>query len=391
MSTKQRLLFCLFAGVPSIAVLQRLLTVLGPKLAIEGATVWFIVASAIASVGLYWLLPHLFELASRCRRLPLWLAAYVGVLLIAFLLIYPLADSGQLGFNSDREEAIDVAVLQLVEGQNPYACRAVSGIHEGCPQAGNPISPLPGAFILALPFVLLLGGSAIQNFFWLGAFYFASRRWFDSSEQAALNLLTILILVPTVLAEILTGGDLLANTLAVSAALLLCLRARSTAQLLACGLVLGLALAWRVNFLLLAAPLIIYHLTHGQWRRPLLFGSAAGAAFLVVTVPLWWLDPAAFTPLHAGGKLGQFAHLLPHPNLWAVVLAAGVSGFVAWRATSEQGLLLAVAWALLIPPTLGIVLKSIAAGHLSFAVFGWYALSATVPGLLSIQNGEQRK
>lgn len=391
LSRRQRLLFCLFAGVPSLAVLERLLTVVGPKLSLPDTPVVFLAAGMVAVWALYLLLPHFFKLADKWQRLPTWLALGYAALLAMFFVVYPMADSGQLGFNSDRDEAIDVAVGHLLAGHNPYECRAVSGVHEGCPEAGNPISPLPGAFILALPFVLLFGGSAIQNFFWLGVFYLAARRWFDSSKQAAVTMLALTVLVPTVLAEVFTGGDLLANTLAVSAALLLCLRARTTPQLIAFGTLLGLALAWRVNFVLLAAPLLVFHLKHGHWRQLGVFGTASAITFVAVALPLWWLDPAAFTPLHADGKLGQFDQLLPMPNVWAVALATSVSGFVAWYAKSDHGLLLAVAIALLLPPLMGIVLKSIVVVSPSVAVFGWYALSATVLGLFSIQFQEDNK
>ncbi len=112
---------------------------------------------------LWWLLHRAWPaFATRCaqsrRTLLFCVLAGVALLTTAFAVVYPIADSGVVAGGSDRDEALDIAVEELLNGRYPYHRRTeVSGPHA---LGGTRISPLPGSFLLATPFVLF-GASTI--------------------------------------------------------------------------------------------------------------------------------------------------------------------------------------------------------------------------------------
>src|SRR5437773_2523642 len=68
---------------------------------------------------------------------------------------------------------------------------------------GNVLHQLPGAFVLAIPFVAL-GTSALQNLCWLPLFFLAVSK--DANSRTALELaLLVLVLSPEVIHEVVTG------------------------------------------------------------------------------------------------------------------------------------------------------------------------------------------
>src|SRR5690606_17600775 len=84
----------------------------------------------------------------------------VGLLaLSAFALImYPIANSGRFGGGTDVDDALIIGVNEIVAGRFPYYQKTY---------LGGLLSPMPGTFFLAVPFVLS-GLLPLQNIFWLG-------------------------------------------------------------------------------------------------------------------------------------------------------------------------------------------------------------------------------
>src|SRR5690606_12645723 len=151
------------------------------------------------------------------RRARAWLAALaVGGAVLATTVVYPVVDSGQLGFHSDRDEALDVGARELLSGHNPYRCRVLSGEHAECLDQGNPIGPLPGGLLLSAPFVWAGGASALQNIAWFALAWLIALRRRVAPEAAVATLAVACACAPIAWAELVTGGDLLANTLAVT-------------------------------------------------------------------------------------------------------------------------------------------------------------------------------
>jgi hypothetical protein len=73
----------------------------------------------------------------------------VVILILLFGLIYPSASSGKFGGGSDRDEALNIAVNELLKGEYPYYERTyVSGRPHETGMDGNMISPFPGELFM---------------------------------------------------------------------------------------------------------------------------------------------------------------------------------------------------------------------------------------------------
>ena len=375
--------FCFFAAIPSLAMIERLLEVVFQHFSLTPATIAVILVQGSYLIVLCFGANRCFRplFALRPGRVNSLFFLLLILLFILFLIIYPLADSGQLGFSSDRDEAIDVAVKQILLGNYPYVCKVISGIHDGCSTVGNPIAPLPGALLFASPFVVL-GGSALQNFGWLIAFYFALRWYIDNSRFPAIYLATLLLLSPVIVAEIFTGGDLLANSLAVTTAMVLALRAASIKMWIVFGAMLGIALSWRAHFLLIVVPIVVYHLKCKEMNKLLFTGFAACMSFAAVTLPFWIANPDGFSPIHIQQRFNDFLPLLPHADIVMILIPVVVGIVLGLRAGNHSDLLIACGAAVTAPILLAVMLNSVNKGMLTFYFYGWYALSGTLLGTL---------
>ncbi len=344
--------------IPSTGVVQRYLGTIG-------LAAYLVIAGAVLALGRKYgsatLAPRLTE---RCLR---WLTAATFALLLAILLIgYPLANSGRLGGGSDRDDALNIATTALLRGEYPY--HAVTYL-------GNPISPLPGALVLAAPFVML-GSSAYQNFFWLIAFLLTMNVHLRDRRRALCLLWAILALSPVVLQEYVTGGDLLANSLYVFLFVLWLVRivprtdvsGWSKAVLAA---LLGIGLASRANFLLLVPLLLATLVERAGWRPALKSLAITGLTFALLTIPFYLHDPAGFSPLHTTDELGSYEIVLPFAGT-LIPLAAGLLALVLAVRRGQRDLLRASAIVLAFPVLCGVILGSIYARwpNFYFAGFG---------------------
>lgn len=376
-------IFCFFAAIPSLAMIERFLEVILPYLSAVPLGVIVPITQGLYLLVLWFGARYYIDLICRASpgKIDSFFFFILSALFLAFLLVYPLADSGQLGFSSDRDEAIDIAVKQALAGNYPYLCKAVSGIHVGCPALGNPIAPLPGALLLASPFVML-GGSAIQNLFWIAVFFIVLRQQLDDRKLPAVYLSTLMIFSPVIIAEILTGGDHLANSLSVTVAIVLALSALTVRGWILSGFLLGIALSWRAHFLLVAIPLMVYYLRFKKLRAFLSVGIAAAVSFSFVTFPFWIINPAEFTPIHIQQRFNDFRHLLPYGDAVGIMLSATVGIVLGFLANSREELLVACGAAVIVPILLAVLLNSVTLGHLTFMFYGWYALTGLMLGTL---------
>lgn len=94
--------------------------------------------------------------ASRDPRVVIIAAMLVGMV-VAFAVLFPQLNSQMPGQGSDRDDALNVAIAAMFRGEYPYAQTTY---------LGNPITPLPGALLLAIPF-WSLGNAALQAVAWL--------------------------------------------------------------------------------------------------------------------------------------------------------------------------------------------------------------------------------
>ena len=303
--------------------------------------------------------PGLHDRLTERQALALAVLALMALGLV-FSIGYPLANSGRFGEGSDRDEALDIATSRLLSGQYPYHARTY---------LDNPISPMPGALLLAAPFVAL-GRSAYQNLAWLLMFAVVVR--FPKGEldnrYTLLMIFSLFLLAPVVVYELVTGSDLMANALYVLIALILLTRAEPGDAPVGIGLkaaFFGVALSSRANFLLLM-PLVFAALVrrHG-WPRALRYSGISLVAFTVVTLPFWLYDPGGFSPLGTVNEIRLFNIVLPHSEIVFPLLAAGTAIWLALRKPAEpSGLLRDCAAVQLVPVLLGVLLPVVLTGRL---------------------------
>lgn len=288
-------------ALPSVAVFKK------------AGGAWALAYFVFSPAGV-WAVTGIFKAAQR-RVAVLWVLRGVAILctLLAvalFFVIHPVIDEAgiQIGLvqigASDTDDAIDIGVSALLNGSNPYRNTTF---------LGNPLTPLPGAFLLATPFYLLQN-SALQNLFWIGLFAFLFAKDTKRPGSASTMLILLLLGSPCVLYRIVQGGDYFSNNIYILVALLAMWRAKpeSLISWISAALFAGIAYASRPNFLFLGPMMLIFLSRKTSWLHSLRGHAVAGMVFCLLVLPFWLTDPAHFSPLHLAGKVefGGFGPLL---------------------------------------------------------------------------------
>jgi hypothetical protein len=364
-------IFAVSVGLPSAAKAQHYAGASGLI-----GYVAFLVAAVYAA---RWLHPGRIGASISRRRADVAMVSALVVLAIVFVAIYPKVTMG-----SDRDEALDTATRTLLSGQFPYSSRALATGAVAPPNGGSPISPMPGELFLSIPFVML-GSGAWQTFFWLAAFFYLSGVILRSRGRALVALGAMLVLGPSALHEILTGGDLLANALwvLVLGALMVGARARWTGTV--CAVLFGVGLASRAHFALLLPLVLVVVSQRRGWRTAFARCAVAASAFIAITLPFYLHDPAGFSPLHVVGKLRGLDWVVPDTVICAGVVGSivGAVALASRRATSDAVALAASAAVLAVPVLVAVVLACARRESAGFAQFGWYGVSSTPFGVLA--------
>jgi hypothetical protein len=300
----------LVAGIGSFGTVQ--------KYAGAAAALAFVVVATIA-VPLVW--PYLDAAAERLLPGRRGVVAAVLVLLcflVALAIVYPHADTHAAGQGSDRDDSVNVGGLRLLHGEYPYSARTYLGL---------PIAQMPGALLLASPFAAV-ASSAWANVLWLAVLVLliASTR---APGVAAVAVAAAFVVAPALPREYLTGGDLVANTIYVLAAVWLAYRFAGGRLWIPVALALGLTLASRSNFAFVLLPLVFaLQRRHGTLVAARTVGLAIVAA-LALTLPFvvpqdGWDALVSSNRLAPLGRAGE-----------AAVLAATV-GLALWLALRER-------------------------------------------------------
>ena len=320
----------------------------------------------------------------------LWLTVTTFLIMLAILFAgYPIANSDSPDSGSDRDEALNIATTALLQGHYPYQDKTY---------LGNPISPLPGSLILAIPFVLL-GNSAYQNLFWLFVFFVSMGSYLKDRRFALCLLGIIIVFSPVVLHEYVTGGDLLANSLYVLLFVIWTTHfipktSISSWQKVLLAALLGIGLASRANFVLLL-PLVFSAL--GQrvgWRTSTKYLAITCLTFALITIPFYLYHPQGFSPLHTTNKLDQFHVILPFSGMIVPLVTLVLALLLSFYSkNSVMSILLRnCALVLALPVLCGTILKSILVGNLdltftsyglSFLFFGTVAFFPSLYGTYS--------
>ncbi len=269
--------------------------------------------SLAPAFGLYFLAAWRLD---RVERLLRGRAAFAGVLLVAalclaFIVVFPLANSGAFGPGSDRDEALNLAVAALFSGGEIYSQTTY---------LDNPITPMPGAILLAAPFAAL-GEAAWQNLLWLPVLALVAASLLGRAAAAYLGL--FVAANPGFLQDFLTGGDYAANAVYVTAALLLALRlANSPAGAALGGAALGLTLLSRPVFLLALAVAGGCVWRRGGRAMAAPFAVAAVVVMAAVALPVFVREPSGLSMTHAQEVSGFSALVMAALAALALALSA---------------------------------------------------------------------
>lgn len=316
----------------------------------------------------------------------------------AFVILHPMEEKRGVGKSSDRNEGLNLAVHRAFQGDYPY--------YKQEPTAG-PLSVLPGAILLAAPFVAL-GDSSYQNLFWLALYWLAAFHFLKDRLLAMLVVLVPLAVSPASIYEYVSGGDLFTNSIYLSVFLLFvwkCLSDPGTGKALqvASLVLLGVGIASRMNFILLLPLMGSAFASRFGWRIATSAMATVVLTALCLTIPFFLHDPSGFTPLMSRQKLAVVDHALPFASL-AILAVSGIvslaGSWVLWINREPARIDQLFRWCAMVtltPILLTVAASSIASGnldfqflrdrfglmYLGFALLGWGGLikmSAILPG-----------
>jgi hypothetical protein len=355
--------FTLSFMLPSTGIMQQCFGVAG--------AVGYVILASCVMVAIY---------KDGAKRIIFWLdkrnrfliyAITMAFIIAVFLLLYPHINSHLPGKGSDRDDALNIAVTELLKGNYPYYQKTY---------LENPISPLPGAIFLSIPFVLV-GNSAYQNIFWLFAFLLTMCTNLGDWRNAVLLLWILLSLSPIVQHEIISGGDLLANGLYVLVFVVwhywsVIKSGYNCYTRILTSSALGIGLSSRANFILIVPVIFFMMIKEVPIKSAIKYMLITFLVLLLTTMPFYFYDPLNFSPLHTASKLGQFDLILPYSEyvipIVTFIIACCLGIFCKRNNISE--LLRNCAFVLAFPVLCGTVLQSLHSGRVELGFTG-YGLS----------------
>jgi hypothetical protein len=278
--------------IPSLCDVQKFL---GNK-----GLIFYLLIVPAAVFFLWKFLPFFITRISERQAFILMLMFWASVAGI-FFLIHPIANVHIIGKGSDSNEGLNLAIRELLHMRYPYKVRAF---------LGNPISELPGEILLSIPFAIM-GNSAYQNIFWIFIFSIFLRSYFGSWRLVLPLMLMIFIFSPTVDQQLVTGGPMLANEIFIMLSMYLFVTQMSDARhselsKIGSALFLGIAMSSRLNFVLLAPPLISCLMQNSDRRKTVKYILFSGTVWLLVTMPFYFYAPESFTPFHTQASHASF-------------------------------------------------------------------------------------
>jgi hypothetical protein len=333
----------------------------------QGALAYILVGLPALLLILRWILPTF--ISNLTEKQAFWLALLTFFFLVlAFAVLYPIANSGTINSGSYADEALNIAASELLHGRYPYYQKTY---------LGNLISPLPGAILFAAPFVLL-GNSAYQNLFWLAVFFIFAIRYFKGGVLALTLLWIILVFSPSVLQNLVTGVDYLANTIYVLLLMWWVIRSVSDGtapawRKIISSALLGIGLSSRSNFLLLTPLLFSALVQNAGWKPAIKYTVVMCLSFLAVTIPFWLYDPQGFTPLiQQTKKVAQYP-VLPFGGIIIPSVAGVIALALSFQRMNRDNVTLFRNCAIVqaFPVLCVIILSSLQAGSLFLILSGY--------------------
>lgn len=300
-------------------------------------------------------------------------------LTVVFLWVYPIVNTHAENSGSDDDDAHNVGVAALLDGQSPYS---------RVTYLGNSLHQLPGSFVLAAPFALIWT-SALQNLFWLPLFFLVVRREVSERRTPLVLAWLVLGLSPAVLHALVTGSSYSTNAISVLLAMWWLLR---TPLSTLAALAFGLALCSRPNFWFLVPLVFAWLGREAGWHLAIRQMAIAGAVVAGSVLPLYIVSPD-FGPLDAWDRLGRYDALVPFAGI-AIVMAMGAIAIgLSCVRVDRAGLFRYCALVLAFPVVVSLILSCALDGYPDFtiAAYGsfasWFALMAVATDLESWLTG----
>lgn len=300
----------------------------GKYFGVPGLALYFAGGLIAIFAGYFLLLPPFLKHVSERTARILAVITFAGLIAIVFV-GYPMANSGTLGSGSDVDDAMIVAVTEIVNGNFPYYQKTYLGL---------PISPLPGAIFLATPWVVARA-LPYQNIFWLAVLFLVLRNLLNSSALVLALFWAILLSSPTVLQSLVSGSDYISNSIYILVAIWLTLKYAADPESplwkkLLSAAFLGICLSSRSNFFVVL-PLYFGALVHtAGWREAFRLSAVSVAVLAAVTLPFWAYDPAGFSPFAAQAyKMRVLESVLPYAGL---LIPGSAMLIAAWFAVRKS-------------------------------------------------------
>jgi hypothetical protein len=290
---------------------------------------------AIVILGLKWL---------QTRQLGWgYFAALWVFVAVLYVIVFPIAQ--RRSYRNDSDDALILACTQLLHHHFPYYERTF---------LGNPITPMPGALLLALPFQML-GRVSLQALFWIGLFIWFSISYFSFRSTAFAFLIVTILANAHTLVNILDGADYPVNWIYICIGTLLFLSYAErgfTWQFVLSGVFMGVALSSRPTYVLVIVPLIVAYLMQ-QVGAMIALRRIALPLFVmaVVTAPFYLYDPRHFSPFHVADRLSFLPEQLQHQVVLLLIvltIATSCIGFFVRLTRSRLFLLAGIASAVLL-------------------------------------------
>lgn len=273
--------------------------------------------------------------------------------------------------HADRDDALDIAGRQLWHGLDPWAVPTQLGPEQ------HP-SPFLGGILLALPFVIVLGSSAIQSIFWFLCGGWLAIRDLGLMRTAAFALL--LVSSPIFINEIVFQSDLWVNTVVIVIATLWGFRSFASTPVSRWGvwlsaILLALAMADRFIFWPLMIPIagliLTTHRTRSAWMWLIGVTLLAGG---LTTIP-WLIFPESLEQtLRNVSKASSDA--IPHSGVILVCIMVVIAVVGTVKSRSLPAFFTTMAVTMLAVPLWQAIQASLESESLSFNGYTVVAYSA---------------
>lgn len=302
-------------------------------------------------------------------KVPGFALVAVPLTAVALVAALTLLTPDSLDARADRDDALDIAVRELMAGRNPWGVATPLG-DDHLP------SPLLGGILLAAPIVLALGSSALQGALWLGIAVTLALRVLG----ARLTTVGVILLLasPIMLNELAFQSDLWVNALILAIAAIWAWRSAEGLAfwpLAGADALFGVALADRFVLAIVAVPTVALLWRTAGRRTALAWGGGALLLAGALTVIPWIAYPGSIEQtLRNVGKANSEA--VPYASVILVLAILIVTVSLTVRATSPARHFWAAAAALAVLPAFEVVTTSVERGTLTVNGYTQVAYSA---------------